>query len=102
MTDRLTDQLFINKIYEVSGVHYFNDNISQILKDVIKELYYSHQDLICNLRLNHIDRAICKYRQAKEKTCIWNTRQYFKSCIVSAIVETGLDELEPMDDKEWV
>lgn len=97
MTDRPTDQLLIEKIYEVSGVCYFNDSMRLILEEVIKELYYSQQDLICNLRPNHIERAIFKYRQAKEKSRIWNTKQYFKSCIVSAILETGLDELEPID-----
>jgi hypothetical protein len=100
MTDRPTDQSFIEKIYEVSGVRNFNDSIRQILEDVIKELYYSQQDLICNLRLKHIDRAIFKYRQAKEKSHIWNTKQYFKSCIVSAILETGLDELESIEYEE--
>jgi len=101
MTDRPTDQLLIEKIYEVSGVYYFNDSIIQILEEVIKELFYTKQDLICNLRHNHINRAIFKYRQAKEKSPIWNTKQYFKSCIVSAILETGLDEMEPIVYEEW-
>jgi len=98
MTDRPTDQSFVNKICEVSGTCYFDDSMRLILEEVIKELFYSHhQDLICNLRPKHIERAIFKYRLAKEKTRIGNTKQYLKSCIVSAIRETGLDELEPID-----
>jgi hypothetical protein len=42
------------------------------------------------LRLNHIGRAIFKYRQAKETRCIRNTKQYFKTCIIRAVQETGL------------
>lgn len=98
MTDKPADQAYIEKIYEVSGTCYFGDTIRLVLEEVIKELFYSHhQDLICNLRSNHISRAIFKYRQAKEKSRIWNTKQYFKSCIVSAIKESELDELEPID-----
>jgi hypothetical protein len=96
MTDRLTDIFIIEKIYEDSGVKYFDENIRKILEDVINELYSSHQGLIFKLRINHIDRAIFKYRLAKEQRKIYNTKQYFKSCILSAIIETGLDELEPL------
>lgn len=98
MTGRPTDQEYIEKIFEVSGTCYFDDRLKLIIEEVIKELFYSHhQDLICNLRSNHISRAIFKYSQAKEKSRIWNTKQYFKSCIVSAIKETELDELDPID-----
>ncbi len=98
MTDKPTDRAYIEKIYEVSGTFYFDDSIRLILEEVIKELFYSHhQDLICNLQPNHISRAIFKYREAKEKNYIWNTKQYFKSCIVSAIKESELDDLAPID-----
>lgn len=97
MTDRPTDKYFIDKIFEVSGACYFEDSMRLILEDVIKELFYSqHQEVIFNLRPEHINRAIFKFRQAKEKTHIWNTKHYFKSCIVSAIKETELDDLEPI------
>jgi hypothetical protein len=94
MTDRPTDRFLIEKLYDVCGVNYYYDELRLILEDVIKELYFSNQELIFKLRLNHIDRAIFKYRQAKEKRHIWNTKQYFKACIKSAILETGLDQLE--------
>jgi hypothetical protein len=102
MTDRPTDRSYIEKLCEVSGACYFDDSIRLILEEVIKELFYSqHQDLICNLRPNHISRAIFKYRLAKEKTRIWNTKQYFKACVISAIRETKLEELEPVEFGEW-
>lgn len=97
MTDKPTDILIIEKICEDSGIKYYNENLRQIIKDVVTELYYSHQKLIFKLRIKHIDRAIFKYRQAKEKREIYNAKQYFKSCIVSAITETGLDELKPIE-----
>ncbi len=88
MTDRLTD------IYQLSGVNYYNDELRSLIIDVINDLYYSNCKSICRLRINHIDRAVFKYRQAKGKRRIWNTKQYFKACILSAINESGIDELE--------
>jgi hypothetical protein len=93
MLDIPTDQSLIEKLYEVSGVIYFNDEFRFILESVIRELYYSNQEQILKLRTNHIDRAINKFSQAKERRPIRNTKQYFKACILSAILETGLDEL---------
>lgn len=92
-----TDQSLIEKLFEVSGVIYFNDDLRFILESVISELYYSHQEQILKLRINHIDRAIWKFTQAKERRPIHNTKQYFKACILSAISETGLDELYASD-----
>lgn len=97
MTDRLTDISIINEIYQVSGVDYFNDSIKGILQEVIKDIYYSHPVLIFKLKLKHLDRAIYKYRIAKEKTHIFNTRKYLTACIVSAILETDLEELELLE-----
>jgi len=93
MTDGLTDISSINKIYENAKVEYYHDEFQGIIKEVIKELYYSNRTLILNLKLKHIDRAIYKFKIAKEKTNIHNTKQYFKACIISAITETVLDEL---------
>jgi hypothetical protein len=93
MLDIPSDQSLIEKLYEVSGVICFNDEFRFILESVINELYYSNQEQILKLRINHIDRAINKFCQAKEKRHIRNTKQYFKACILSAILETGLDEL---------
>ena len=97
MVERPTDQSLIEKIYEVSGVMYFNDDLRFIIECAIRELYYSNRDLILKLRLNHIDRAVCKFRQSKEKRIIYNTKQYFKACILSAVLETGLDDLTALD-----
>lgn len=90
-------QLVLDKIYSDSGVLYFENNLRTILEEVVKDLYYSHQELMFQLRLHHLDRAIFKFRQAKERNYIRNTKQYFKTCIISAIKETSLDNLEPLD-----
>lgn len=97
MSNKSVNQLTIERIYKISGVTYFNDDLRTVIEDVIKELYYSHGELVLRLRLNHIDRAIFKFRQAKERNYIRNTKQYFKACIVSAIQETALDDLEPLE-----
>jgi hypothetical protein len=97
MTDRLTDQFFIHKIFESSGVDYYPNDLKDILRNIIEELCLSHKHLMPKLRLEHIDRAIFKYRQVKDKKIIRNTKQYIKACILSAIYELGLEELMPID-----
>ena len=94
MTDRLTDTAFIQNIYENSGVYYYKDDLKGVLENIIKELCHSHTHLMIKLRLNHIDRAIFKYSQAKEKKTIHNTKEYLKACIVSAVYESPLEELD--------
>jgi len=96
VTDGLTDNN-IKFVYEESILKYFNDDLRYLIEDVLKDLYLSDNKLITRLHLSHVDRAIFKYRQAKEKTHIRNTRQYFKACILSAIKESGLDDLTPLD-----
>ena len=97
MTDRLTDLSFFEKTYESSGIQYYNDDLKGVLKNIIKELYLSHKHLLPKLRIHHIDWAIFKYNQAKEKRIIHNTKQYLKACIVSAVYESSLDQMEPID-----
>ena len=94
-TDRQTDEATLKNIYESCGLIYYYDDLQGILKDVIKELCRSDMALMYKLRINHIDRAIAKYVQAKEKVCINNTKQYFKACIKSAVQESFLDESIP-------
>lgn len=96
VTDGRTDKI-IKSVYEESILKYFNDDLRYLIEDVLKDLYLSDNKLITKLHLSHVDRAIFKYRQAKEKTYIRNTRQYFKACILSAIKESALDDLTPLD-----
>ncbi len=93
MEDRLTDMTFVTSIYEASGVDYFSNDIRQLLLVVIKELCETETEMMLQLRVEHIDRAITKYTQAKKQQRIWNTKQYFKACIISAIRELGLEEI---------
>ena len=93
MDDRQTDMTFFSSICDLSGVDYFSNDIRELLLVVIKELCDAHTELMLNLRIEHIDRAIAKYVQAKKKQKIWNTKQYFKACILSAIRELGLEEI---------
>lgn len=94
---QIPNNLILEKIYTASGTVYFDGELRPVLEEIIKELYFSHGELVFRLRLNHLDRAIFKFRQAKEKICIRNPKQYFKACIISAIQETALDNLEPID-----
>ena len=93
MVDRQTDMTFVNTIYEASGVDYFCNDIRELLLVVIKELCETQTEMMLQLRVEHLDRAIAKYTQAKKRQRIWNTKQYFKACILSAIRELGLEEI---------
>lgn len=92
MDDRQTDKTFFSSICDSSGIDHFSSDIRELLLLVIKELCEAHAELMQNLRIEHIDRAITKYIQAKKNKQIWNTKQYFKACILSAIRELGLEE----------
>lgn len=94
MVDLPSDESFINKLYEVSDIAYLQADTVDLLESVIRELYYSDQELIFNLRKKHIDRAIDKFAYAKSKRIIFNTKNYFKACLLSAIREIALDELD--------
>jgi hypothetical protein len=96
VTDGLTNKN-IKHVYKESIIKYFNDDLKYLIEDVLKDLYLSDSGLMKGLQLSHVDRAIFKYRQAKEKTYIHNTRQYFKACLLSAIKESGLDDLTLLD-----
>ena len=93
MDDRQTDMTFFTSVCNSSGVDHFSNDIRELLLVVIKEICDAHAELMQNLRIEHIDRAITKYAQAKKKQQIWNTKQYFKACILSAIRELGLEEI---------
>ena len=93
MNDRQTDMTFVNSIYEASEICCFNDELRELLLLVIKELCTTQKELMTKLRIEHVDRAIAKYVYAKGKRQIWNTKQYFKECILSAIRELGIDEI---------
>lgn len=97
--DKSTTQLLYKKVCETSGVLYFDNNLRPFLEVVLEELCSSNSHLVSQIRINHFDRAIFKFRQAKEKTFIRNTKQYFKACLISAIFETAIDELEPVDQE---
>jgi hypothetical protein len=96
-TDKQTDLQDIENIFKTSMVDNFDDSIRDFLKSVIKDIYYSQKALSFKLRLNHIDRAIFKFNQAKSKKHIYNTKSYFTSCLISAIHETGFEEIEFID-----
>ena len=90
----MCDDNYINKIYEQSGVDYFYDDLQLLLKELIKELYCINPTLAFHLKLEHIDRALFKFRKANESGTIRNTRQYLKACIKSAILETAFENLD--------
>lgn len=98
MNPKIESQMILNKIYSLSGISYFENDLRLTLEEIIAELFISdNHKLLLELRINHIDRAIFKFKQAKDKSYIRNTKQYFKACLISAIKETGLDNLEPLD-----
>jgi len=82
------------RIFHSSGIRYFNSDMKPFLEETLRELYYSDPELASKVKLKHIDRAIFKFKNAKERTFICNTKQYFKACVSSAILETAFDNLE--------
>ncbi|TYQ17866.1 UNVERIFIED_CONTAM: hypothetical protein Cloal_0241 [Acetivibrio alkalicellulosi] len=61
------ETIIIENIFNNSGIAYFNDNLKPLLENIIKELYFSDREVVLLLKLCHIDRALFKFKQAKEK-----------------------------------
>lgn len=85
MTDGLT------VLYEKCEVHRYFEEVRHLVADAIRELYRFNPELVSNLRVEHIDRAIYKYLQASRKRVINNSLQYFKACIMSSLREYDID-----------
>lgn len=84
------DEIKIQEIYQKAHVDKFFDGRRVILKEIIRELYLSENEIISKLELDHIDRAFSKYRYARDINNISNPKEYFKACILSAIKESCL------------
>lgn len=86
------DNTELENIYYQAGVRYYNDNFKFLIEKVISELYYSNWHLLKFLTIEHIDRAVFKYKAASENKKIYNTKNYFKACLRSSVEELGFDE----------
>ena len=96
------DELQLQKIYTNAFVEKFYDERRVILKEMIRELYISNKTVISQLKLDHLDRAFSKYRDARHNKNIENPKQYFKACILSAIKETCLySEIDEFDSDDY-
>jgi hypothetical protein len=94
-TDEQTDEQ-IKSIIEQSQVElYEDDNIKETIKEIIIDTYNdkSTRAIIKKLKLENIDMAIDRFRQAQEEKEIKNPKLYFKKCLISAIQESGLKGL---------
>jgi hypothetical protein len=83
----------LEDIYYQAGVRYYNDNLKPLIKNVIFDLYQSNWLLLKSIKIIHIDHAIFKYKEASEAKKIYNTKNYFKACLKSAIEELEIDEI---------
>lgn len=86
------DENILNEILEQSGVNNYYDNLKFVIKNAITDLYITNWPLLRLIRIEHIDRAVFKYKESSSNKRIWNTKNYFKACLVSAVEEYGLDE----------
>jgi hypothetical protein len=85
--------LSIEDIYNQANIECYDIKLQNFIKDIISILYDSGWDPLTNIQIEHIDRAIFKYKEAKKTRKIYNTKNYFISCLRSAINETELDSL---------
>lgn len=82
----------LENIISISEVNIFDDSIRFLIEDVLHDLYNSNWPLLYCIRLKHLDRAVSKYLEASKAKKIFHTKNYFKACIKSAVVELGIDE----------
>lgn len=90
-TDELTN------ILQQSQIDLYQDEtLKETIKETIKELYSNtdSRDTVKRIDLYNIDEAISRYREAQEQKAIKNPKLYFKKCLLSAIEEGGLKNLQ--------
>lgn len=85
------DNTELKSIFHQAGIRYFNDNIKQMLKNAISDLYNLNPYFVKFICIEHLDRAIFKYREACKNQKIYNTRNYFTACLKSSIEELEID-----------
>jgi hypothetical protein len=83
----------LENIYYQSGSIHYESNLRFLIEEILHDLHVANWPLLSYIRLEHIDRAVFKYIEASKTKKIFNTKNYFTSCIKSAVVELGIDEL---------
>ena len=81
----------LEEIFQQAGINYFNEDLKQLLKNAIFDLYKINPTCLKSICIEHLDRAILKYKEACEKQKIYNTRNYFRACLKSSIEELEID-----------
>lgn len=92
--EKLTNELTV--IFKQAQIELYDDiAFKQVLEDVVKDALTSPETshIIKKLKLEHIDKAVYKYREALENKTIKNPKLYFSKCLISAIREEGLNGL---------
>ena len=82
----------LEDIFFQAGIRYNDEKFRFLIKNAISDLFQSNHDLVKLINIYHLDRAIFKYKEASENKKIYNTRNYFKACLKSAIEELIIDE----------
>lgn len=85
----------LTSLFTQSQVEIYPDEIKEIIKESIKELYLNNvsRDAVKRIDIYSIDEAISRYREAQGQKDIKNPKLYFKKCLLSAIEEGGLKNL---------
>lgn len=89
--DGQTDE--VHTLFEQAQVELFeNEELKEHIKEAITQAYTqaATRNIIQRIRLEHIDRALAKFREAQEQQNIKNPKLYFFKCLISAITEHGL------------
>lgn len=90
-TDGQTDEL--HTLFSQAQIEIFeSEELRENIKETITQAYSKPetQAIIKRVRLEHLDIALAKFREANEEKTIKNPKQYFAKCLISAIAEYGL------------
>ena len=81
----------LEQVYKKANIECFDDKLKYFIKETISTLYYSNWKPLENIQIEHIDRAIFKYKEASKNKKIYNTKNYFIACLKSAVHEMEID-----------
>ena len=90
------DETEFQKIIINSQVNLYETGLSNEIIEIIRELYKDdkYKNKIRNIKLQHIDLAIRNFKDANAKTHIQMPKNYFKKCLMSALDELQLTQLD--------
>ena len=69
--EEILEDINIEDIYNQAGIMYYDNDVEIFIKKIIFEIYQSNWQQLKNIQIYHIDHAISKFKEIREKKKIY-------------------------------